>query len=54
MARPQLKEPAAAAWADRVAEAITGGTGSGIEAREAAVLRMVALGVPAAQAARFG
>jgi hypothetical protein len=44
--------------ADRVAEAITGGTGSGTEAREAAteraVWRMVALGVPAAQAARFG
>jgi len=35
-----------------------GGTGLGTEAREAAteraVLRMVALGVPAAQAARFG
>jgi hypothetical protein len=52
------KDPPRPPRADRVAEVITGGTGSGTEAREAAteraVLRMVALGVPAAQAARFG
>ncbi|HUK72592.1 MAG TPA: hypothetical protein VLW50_28150 [Streptosporangiaceae bacterium] len=52
-ARPQLEEPARPPRADRVEGAITGGTGSGTEAREAAteraVLRMVALGVPAAQ-----
>jgi hypothetical protein len=54
----KVGRPAMADMADRVAEAITGGTGSGTEAREAAteraVWRMVALGVPAAQAARFG
>jgi hypothetical protein len=44
VALPQLDEPAAAAAARRVAETIT----------ERAVLHMVALGVPAAQAARFG
>jgi hypothetical protein len=56
--RKQSRGPRRQSAQIRVAEAIMGGTGLGTEAREAAteraVLRMVALGVPAAQAARFG